>query len=1221
MIFLKQRSGQSMFEIIIAMAIFSLISSAMITMSLGGFTGLEQGAERTQAESLAQEGIEAVKSIRAGAWNEIIYNQSSVSTSSNQWIFDGEGSTEIIGQFTRDIVFVDICRDVVHEIVSCPGTYIDIHTKKIIVTIDWEIRPGVNNSVHREAYLTNWDSQNWIQTDWSGGSGQNIWSNITEYDTDNNIDYSTGGEIKLASISGEGCGMKTWLFTAPTNYTYNIDNIDVISGQAQLKSSSSGTNTFRIKEYYLSPGTFSGTSYNLILDQDLSNNYYVIVSGSDGDGSSNNNRGPDEDYIILLADPFGTGDLNSSGVNSMLSFERANAVDSWSGVITVVECLANCDVSGFQLRDAQRVNHANGSASGTDSSIAWTDINQIMLLGGFNGPGCFTTDVSSGDHDLCHVKIWPSGTNTINWERDKTNNSADSMVMVLEWGSEWNIQRVSVTGTAGGNGANATGEYNTAVINSVVRNNTWVWGTGYTVDNGIGDAAEGSLITLGDGVNQNTSESSVAIGQEYNDNKNFEVYALTHLNLAVDYKFKADGDSAEITVDVVTDTITDTDARMSLVYNGCNGTGTAYPRPILSARYLDDNTIRLERRRSGQNFPAWVEAMDFSGFNATMSYPTNEPPINPIAVYSASGVDTWTSFSEIATKDGGEVYYQLSTDASTWQYWNGSAWTSAGATNYNTANVVNTNIGSFSTTSEQIVFKAFLISDGSQFVQLDEVSIGCGKYYNWPFTTPTNYTYDINNIEVTGGIAQLDGSIGSCSGIATACSTYGDNGSCDGQDGCSWSSGSLEISANSNFTSNADAWKSGTWNVGGGEVTPTVPWQSSGGNPNGYVEIDIPFNAKDDELGAYWEQAINITDNGATVSCNFDWSLIQWVANDGVDDYQFYVFLDSSSGEPTIGSAGQVWVSGSQSGTTAWASQSIDCSALAATSGTYYFKLAVWLDTKKKKNTGPITAGYDNAFVSWTGTSFCSGTATDCSTYGDSGTCSGQDGCSWSGGVYPTNEPPINPIAVYSASGVDTWTSFSEIATKDGGEVYYQLSTDASTWQYWNGSAWTSAGATNYNTANVVNTNIGSFSTTSEQIVFKAFLISDGSQFVQLDNVQIAWGEGNGGISGYETSGYLISSAYDLSDDSPVQIIEWDEILVLGSDIKFQVRTASDSGGLPGTWTNWYGIGGSGTYFTEFQGDLISVDLNQNQWAQYRVELSGDGTDTPILEEIRVNYK
>ena len=112
--------------------------------------------------------------------------------------------------------------------------------------------------------------------------------------------------------------------------------------------------------------------------------------------------------------------------------------------------------------------------------------------------------------------------------------------------------------------------------------------------------------------------------------------------------------------------------------------------------------------------------------------------------------------------------------------------------------------------------------------------------------------------------------------------------------------------------------------------------------------------------------------------------------------------------------------------------------------------------------------------------------------------------------------------------------------------------------------------------------------------------------------------------SGYVVAGSLVSSAFNLTDNSPVQIISWDETIPACSPvctIKLQVRTAPDSAGAPGTWTNWYGASGAGNYFTTARGNLISKDLNNNRWAQYRGELAGDGTNTPTLSEVRVNYK
>jgi hypothetical protein len=159
----KHNNGQILVEVVLAIAIFSLVGTATAVMALGGFNALSQGGEQTEAEALAQEGIEATIAIRNRAWNENIYNTSAVAINAGEWVFQGEGTAETIGQYTRTISFEDVCRDGSDEIVPCPGSYTDVHSKRAIVTVDWEVRPGITNTVRKEAYITNWDSREWTE--------------------------------------------------------------------------------------------------------------------------------------------------------------------------------------------------------------------------------------------------------------------------------------------------------------------------------------------------------------------------------------------------------------------------------------------------------------------------------------------------------------------------------------------------------------------------------------------------------------------------------------------------------------------------------------------------------------------------------------------------------------------------------------------------------------------------------------------------------------------------------------------------------------------------------------------------------------------------------------------------------------------------------------------------------------------------------------------------
>ena len=412
----------------------------------------------------------------------------------------------------------------------------------------------------------------------------------------------------------------TWVFSGwPQIISYTNQANEVQTFPPGIDQVSANTlSTFRVTEYFLSAGQFTGATFTLTLNQNLNSNYFAIIQGSDGIGGSTGNRGPDKNYVSVTADPNGTGDLVATTNPDELGLTRGAVTNDWFGTITVVECLVDCTNSGFQLLDVQRVVHSAASTSGTDTSgTGWSDINQVTLFGGFNGSGCDTATSQVGRMVTCWARFNPSSTATINWTRDGTGGTlgaATSTVMVVEWGSEWTIQRVNVAGSNGGNGADITGEYDTATITSVVRDNTWVWGTCTSVDNDIGSGAEGFLITLGDGVTQNASETSVAVGSEFTVTKDCDVYIHTHPDLATDYRFKTDGDSTALTVDVTVDSATSN--RMALSYNGSNGTANTYPRPIWSARYFSNTSVRLERRRHGEPFPAWVQGIDYSAIQS-----------------------------------------------------------------------------------------------------------------------------------------------------------------------------------------------------------------------------------------------------------------------------------------------------------------------------------------------------------------------------------------------------------------------------------------------------------------------------------------------------------------------------------------------------------------------------------------------------------------------------
>lgn len=125
----------------------------------------------------------------------------------------------------------------------------------------------------------------------------------------------------------------------------------------------------------------------------------------------------------------------------------------------------------------------------------------------------------------------------------------------------------------------------------------------------------------------------------------------------------------------------------------------------------------------------------FSTVQHTANYTPESVPETTYAddsptIYKTSGdglvnIEEWIAFTEILG-DGneGSVRYQLSDDGSIWLYWNGSIWALAGASDYNTSGDCNAHLLDFDASADKIYVKAFLISDGSQKVELDLNAVG-----------------------------------------------------------------------------------------------------------------------------------------------------------------------------------------------------------------------------------------------------------------------------------------------------------------------------------------------------------------------------------------------------------------------------------------------------------------------------------------------------------------
>ncbi|MBT4349358.1 hypothetical protein HOD19_01085 [bacterium] len=126
-----------------------------------------------------------------------------------------------------------------------------------------------------------------------------------------------------------------------------------------------------------------------------------------------------------------------------------------------------------------------------------------------------------------------------------------------------------------------------------------------------------------------------------------------------------------------------------------------------------------------------------------------------------------------------------------------------------------------------------------------------------------------------------------------------------------------------------------------------------------------------------------------------------------------------------------------------------------------------------------------------------------------------------------------------------------------------------------------------------------------------------------VDDIQLT---GYSEPSDYSYDGWFTSSEYDSgSTNATWNSISWSaSATTTDNTIKFQLRSAPDTAGVPGTWTDWLGpIDVSDYYIDDQGGETINTthsDGTNDQWLQYRTFFTSDGVASPVLEDVSIEY-
>ena len=424
---LQPSSGFSSVEALLAASLFALLVTAFVGTYLYGQESTTLAGNRARAMMRAEEGLEAVRTIRDFAWNELLYDQSAIAVSSGTWSFVGEGSSEITGEFTRTLLFGDVCRDGSNQIVACPGSSTDAHTKRVTSTVTWQQNPQRTGESALTTYLQNWASQNWVQTDWAGGSGQSVWSDATKYETDDtDVKISAAGQLTLdttpdnwALSAGSSAADTTDTdFNAGTYASTTVQGSGVDAGVVLTQTSSwiehansgvVGSNLFSgdivsaSDMWAVGAGGdilhYNGTAWSSFASLGTNINGIDMVSASDGWAVGNSGKfyryngtawsefvdlgasAVDDVVMVSSTDGWAVGDSSK--------FYRYNGT-AWSEFVDLgasdVNALSMVSASdGWAVGDSGKFYRYNGTAWSEFTDIGGTALNDVVMVTASDG--------------------------------------------------------------------------------------------------------------------------------------------------------------------------------------------------------------------------------------------------------------------------------------------------------------------------------------------------------------------------------------------------------------------------------------------------------------------------------------------------------------------------------------------------------------------------------------------------------------------------------------------------------------------------------------------------------------------------------------------------------------------------------------------------------------------------------------------------------------------
>jgi Tfp pilus assembly protein PilV len=200
--------GQSLVEVLIAVAIGTVLVVAGVALIVPALRSNTQAAKVQMASSLGKELLDNVRVWSEGNWSNVLAlatgttNTYYLITTSSPYTANAGSQSLVVGTSTylRYFYLSDVYRDTSGNVVTSAGTF-DPSTKQVTVGYNWL---GGSSTNTMSTYIVRARNNAVTQNDWSGGPNQPNAETSTnnQFATSSNVDYATTTGAIYVAIPG-----------------------------------------------------------------------------------------------------------------------------------------------------------------------------------------------------------------------------------------------------------------------------------------------------------------------------------------------------------------------------------------------------------------------------------------------------------------------------------------------------------------------------------------------------------------------------------------------------------------------------------------------------------------------------------------------------------------------------------------------------------------------------------------------------------------------------------------------------------------------------------------------------------------------------------------------------------------------------------------------------------------------------------------------------------